>query len=408
MTDLQGTQNLNNSIQQQKTRILWHSNAPWASTGYGNQTALIVPRLQKAGYEMGLSAFYGLEGGLIKWVDGIPGYPKMNDPRDPYGANSVGFYSDVFGADIAITLIDAWVLDSRLMSKKTKWVPYYPVDSSPLPISVFRSINTSFDRIAMSKFGQKMTNEAGLSCHYVPHAVDTKIYTPLDRNKCREMLSKQMGFDKDAFLIGMVAASKDFPSRKSFEPHLRAFAKLKEKHSDAQFYIHTDPNNPNGVNIPELIQFLGLTLGKDVFLPAPGGYFLGFGFEFMTMMYNAMDVHVLASMGEGFGIPIVEAQACGCPVIVGDWTSMSELCFSGWKIPESDSEKFYQRTGGYQYLPHSNAIYDAMEKAYGMRGNVDYRSQARDGALAYDIEKVVEKYWLPTLEVIKQRIEESK
>ena len=49
-----------------------------------------------------------------------------------------------------------------------------------------------------------------------------------------------------------------------------------------------------------------------------------------------------------------------------------------------------------------------MEKAYGMRGNVDYRSRARDGARAYDIDKVMEKYWLPTLEVIKQRIEESK
>lgn len=37
-------------------------------------------------------------------------------------------------------------------------------------------------------------------------------------------------------------------------------------------------------------------------------------------------------LGEGFGIPIIEAQAAGCPVIVTDCTAMTELCLSGWLI----------------------------------------------------------------------------
>ena len=43
------------------TKLLWHSNAPWAPTGYGQQTGLFAPRLAEK-YDMAISSFYGLEG----------------------------------------------------------------------------------------------------------------------------------------------------------------------------------------------------------------------------------------------------------------------------------------------------------------------------------------------------------
>jgi glycosyltransferase involved in cell wall biosynthesis len=107
------------------------------------------------------------------------------------------------------------------------------------------------------------------------------------------------------------------------------------------------------------------------------------------------------SMGEGFGIPIVEAQSSGCPVIVGGWTSMSELCFSGWKVREREADPYWTPLASYQYTPRIDAIKDRLEQAYQMRGNMDYRSRARDGALAYDADKITEKYWKPVLETIE-------
>jgi len=42
-------------------------------------------------------------------------------------------------------------------------------------------------------------------------------------------------------------------------------------------------------------------------------------------VYNAMDVFVLPTMAEGFGLPIVEAQACGVPALATDFSSCPEL-----------------------------------------------------------------------------------
>jgi hypothetical protein len=60
---------------------------------------------------------------------------------------------------------------------------------------------------------------------------------------------------------------------------------------------------------------------------------------------------------------------------------MPELCFSGWKIPKSEAHPFYLPLGTYQFYPRVGAIVDALEAAYRMKGNEDYRERARKGAL---------------------------
>lgn len=390
-------------------RLMWMSNAPWAKTGYGNQTNLFVPRIKRLGYEIAVTAFYGLEGGVITMQEGIPVYPKGNHV---YGLDVMGAHAQQYGAKVLITLVDAWVLDSRAMHQSINWVPWFPVDMEPLPPPVRERVKNAFKRIVFSRFGEQMVKNESLSCYYVPHGVDTKMFEPLDMNDCRDALR----WPKDKFIVGMVAANKGVPSRKAFGPQLEAFAELKARHKDVLLYMHTvkgDAGQPQTVNLTEYCRHLGLTVGTlgadnpnavDVLFAEPYQNLLGYPDEFMAQAYSAMDVHMLVSMGEGFGIPILEAQACGCPVIVGDWTAMSELCFGGWKVDKSESDPWWTPLAAYQFQPRKGAILDRLEKAYLGKGRTKFRKQAREGAIAYDVDLVTEQYWKPTLLDIFQEV----
>jgi glycosyltransferase involved in cell wall biosynthesis len=255
----------------------------------------------------------------------------------------------------------------------------------------------------MSKFGKRMAEMAGLDVWYVPHAVDTNIFKPLDRTEAREHLK----WPQDKFIVGMVAANKGNPSRKAFYEQIAAFAALHHEHPDTMMYLHTDAglNGGDVVNLHKFINRMGLKIGEDVLIADAYMYGLGYPDQFMVDAYNAMDVLTNVSLGEGFGIPILEAQACGTPVIVGDWTSMSELCFAGWKVLKEEAVPVYHDYfDAFQWQATTAAIYDRMEQAYAAKGDYELRNQARRGALPYDADSVTRRYWKPILKEMESLI----
>lgn len=344
---------------------------------------------------MAITAFWGHEGSTINW-DGIPIYGKG---FHLYGQDVMAANASNFKADILISLMDAWVVQTGLLqSYKDKWYPWFPIDHDPLPPPILEAVKHSPKPITMSRFGETLMKNIGVDCFYVPHGVETDVYKPVDRKEARE----KMFLPKDVFLVGMVAANKGSPPRKAFFQNIAAFKKLHDKHPDSVMYIHTIHGGaqmtPEMVNIKEYCEFIGLEVGRDVLFPDQYLYMLGYPDDRMNYLYNAMDVHMLVSMGEGFGIPILEAQSSGTPVIVGDWTAMGELCFAGWKVDKSDAEPFYTPLGSYQFLPHVDAIAEKLELAYHNKGNLTLRKKARDGALLYDADRVTQEYWKPLFE----------
>ncbi|HNW29485.1 MAG TPA: glycosyltransferase family 1 protein [Spirochaetota bacterium] len=51
--------------------------------------------------------------------------------------------------------------------------------------------------------------------------------------------------------------------------------------------------------------------------------------EELVIMYNLADCYLYPSLYEGFGLPILEAQACGCPVITSTVSSCPEVAGNG-------------------------------------------------------------------------------
>ena len=380
-------------------KIAWYSNAPWAGTGYGQQTDITTELLTAAGHDVAILANYGLNGAPRGWK-GMPVYPGGYDmwANDVLSLHSRHHFGESNG--LILTLCDVWVIKNPAL-KEMPLASWVPIDHTPIPPKVaqfFTEYNSH--PIAMSKFGLAELQNLGLEASYVPHAIDTDVFRPLteiDGRPVREM----MGLPDDAFVVGMNAANKgSHKIRKSFPEVFLAFAMFQRKRPDAILYLHAEKfGHSAGVDLVRLAQACGVP-EDSIRYTDQYAYRMGLKPELLAAMYSCFDVLASPSMGEGFGIPVVEAQACGVPVIVSDATAQPELCGSGWTVggvPDWDEAQ-----ASWFHLPDVFEIAAAMDEAYEGHGD---REKARQFALGYSHTTVYEDHWVPTLERLSTMVE---
>ncbi|HLA43218.1 MAG TPA: glycosyltransferase, partial [Aggregatilineales bacterium] len=196
----------------------------------------------------------------------------------------------------------------------------------------------------------------------------------------------------------MNAANKGDPSRKSFREVLLAWQAFIRDEPDSLLYLHTEQIGLQGVPLAKLVQ--QLNLGESVRFVDAYRYATGqIPGEELNRVYNAADVLINTSRGEGFGIPILEAQAAGCPVIVTDFSAMPELCFAGWRV-SGTLVMTYQNA--MQMIPSIPEIVAALHEAKNHMADNSLREQARQAALDYDVRRVYAQYWQPLLNRIER------
>jgi len=190
--------------------------------------------------------------------------------------------------------------------------------------------------------------------------------------------------------------------RKALDQQLLAFARFHARHPDSLLALHTAPLGPApSTNLHGLAARLGIS-GAVSF---PEGYLYDTGQitqEQMAAWYNGIDVLSLCSYGEGFGVPLIEAQACGTPVICTDGSAMSELCGAGWVV--SGTPDWEDGHGAWWKRPDASDIEQAYEAAYQAWKNDQLPGkQAADFARLYDADRVFELSWKPVLDQITER-----
>ena len=380
-------------------KILWYSNAPWVTSGYGQQTGLVVESLAADGHDVAIAANYGLQGAKLDW-NGLEVYPSgweqwSNDVIKGHALNH-------FGEDRGwlISLVDVFIAKGPAW-RELDVAAWAPVDHLPIPPAVLKFFTDSEAvPIAMSEFGVGQMEKAGLQPLYAPHGIDTAVFRP-DITEIKGVSPRQMlGLPEDAFVVGMNAANKgNYKARKGFPWAFAALGLFMQQHPDAVVFLHTERHGmAEGFKIDRLLDACNVPQDR-VFFIDQYAYRLGLQPATMAAMYSAFDVLLAPSMGEGFGIPVIEAQACGVPVIVSNFSAQPELVGSGWAI--DGTPDWDEGQGAWFHIPSVHGIIEALEEAYRGEGNPE---NARAKALEYDHGLVYDRHWRPIIAELQRRI----
>lgn len=384
-----------------RQRVLWASNAPFAATGYGVQTAQVSSRLARDSHEVAIACNYGLQGAETSWQGGIKMYP----------CGSAGYSDDILAAhaqhwahgselpSLVVVLFDVWALENPSIRTIPKIAAWAPIDHQPAPPKVLDWLRRpNVKPLAMSRFAERMMADDGVESIYVPHAVEAIFHpTPsfADADGLDVTGHDLMSVEPDRFVVMMNSANKGrTPVRKCFGENLLAFSIFAKNHPEAVLYLHTEASAiSTGVDLHQLVKACGIPAGQVRFVDQYL-YRMNLPQQALAALYTAADVLLATSAGEGFGVPVVEAQACGTRIIVSDWTAQSELVGDGWAVEVQPLWDPYQ--DAWFCTPMIPRIVDALEEAYAAERGVS--QQAVEFAADYEADFVYAKYWRPALE----------
>jgi glycosyltransferase involved in cell wall biosynthesis len=251
-----------------------------------------------------------------------------------------------------------------------------------------------------------MLQNAGVDALYAPHAFED-VFVPTHKlnNGRGEFTGRQlMEVDEDRFVVMMNAANKgQNPSRKSFGENILAFAIFAQDRPDALLYLHTERDGAmGGINLVHLLDACGVK-PEQYKIVDPYAYRTGFPQQALAALYTASDVLLACSMGEGFGIPVIEAQACGTRVIVSDYTAQPELVGVGSAVAIQPFWDSHQKS--WFCTPQVPSIVEALIEAYeAPRGVSD---EAVAFASQYEADAVFESHWKPIMKELSEWCQSS-
>lgn len=384
-------------------RLLFNTNAPHTNSGYAVEMRDILYRLVEDGWPVAVSAFHGLEAypadisypnNLNPRFKGlkIKNYPSMGNP---YGSDAMFYHGNNFKAHAVFSMQDIWTLDPQFLSRLPVWIPWLPIDKEPIPINVVDKMRYAYKIMCFSKFGNDLLLENGFSPTFIYEGTDTEIFKPMDQQESR----KQLGLPQDAFFFCMVAANKENPPRKGYQEALTAFKMFYDKHPEAALLFHTQQKAPTGFPIKEYAAHLGFNQ-RTWFVDDYTSMFNSAS-DVICKEYNACDVLLHPSQTEGFGLTIIEAQACGKPVIIQNCQSMPELIIEGKTGFGADTlYKRFTSDLSFVNMADPQSVYECMEKTYALvkknreKVATDCRQWVVDN---FNIDTLVKNKWIPFL-----------
>lgn len=305
-----------------------------------------------------------------------------------------------------------------------------------------------------------------LQISYIPHVID---YPEISTSEIeKQQLRNKLGIPVGKWICLINAMNYEISCRKSFDTTLMAFQKFYLRHPDKVFLmIHSSSSNanepikisyeiPNDFNIGEMIYVSIPNTEKKVAIQTkkgthiPGGKYqieykskVALSKEAFSLsklcqlleipsdaysinqnilsqselscLYQLSDVLLAPSRSEGFGIPILEAQSVGTPVITTMFLAMEDFTINGISVePVQDSLNHYQMA--LWKMPSVQGIAEALETIfswtdshrekisklgrYYIKEEMSYLSVAKKFKLLFESINLIKRHQLPWLQFI--------
>lgn len=351
-----------------KKRVLFISEAAYLNTGYAKYSKEVISRLYRSGkYDVAEMSVYGAANdsrrSSIPWKN----YPVLPDEHNEeqmklYNSNAGNQFGSWrfervcldFEPDIVLTIRDYW-MDAFVYHSpyrrifKWAWMP--TVDASPQNpewIDLFCDANYVLTYSDWAK--NVLEEQAGQNINTVgsapPSASDA--FIPMDQKSIRD----EFGVRDDINIIGTVMRNQ---RRKLFPALISAFSKYLKETGDTKTYLYMHTSYPDaGWNLANLIHshdissrvlmtyVCGNTDCKNVevcffqdarkvclkcnkFSSMPSSVSNGVSDEILAKIYNIFDLYLQPANSEGFGLPQVEAAACGIPIACTNYSAMEDI-----------------------------------------------------------------------------------
>lgn len=355
-------------------RILWHSDFG-ASTGFARVTHGFGERLAEMGHDIHVLGV-NWRGWPERETKLKPYFPDPYARKDPYGVSYLAEILQQVKPDLYVCVNDLPLANEMLqIAYGIPRLLYFPVDGTKLPQTWLRPVRQAQEAVTFTHWGRsevvRCDPVVGTRVGVIPHGVDTTVFrpiTPVNPEVIPLPSGQEIGVRTREEIRGCFGIADRFvvlwsdrnTIRKNPELFFRAMQAVCRRHPDVLLWLHCRMQDEGGL-MSYWIERYGLT--RQTRFTAQLGEFHGVPDALLNAFYNAADVRVSTSLGEGFGLHTIEAAAAGLPQVLPENTCFQEVGGGGGLyVPECTT---YPTARGIDLsIPRAGEIADRVEHLY--------------------------------------------
>lgn len=282
-------------------------------SGYKTIAVPLLTRLANMGHEIKVAGL--MYRGEENW------YPFSVIPcRDlQEGVAIINNLMPLWNPDIILVAMDLPIqkkIFEQVSKFQKKYIAITPLENPPLCMEWAMPLFQMDKVFFISQMGTDAAEKVGLrNVEHLQVGIDLETWHPATLEE-KETIRKGLDIPQDAFVVLTVADNQE---RKNLWAALEAVARLKKEiERPLRYLLVTRVENPYGWRLKDLIH--DLDIKKEVVL-----FERGLPISSLWGLYATADVYLQTSKAEGLGLPVMDAMACGVPVVATDTGALTEL-----------------------------------------------------------------------------------